>query len=225
MVFIGSVFIFVLQAMMSLSFSIEWATFTVSWKKTSNSCSTMVQNTTVDSTSTPVCAGVDRSKETKNFFFRAMTFYTSIFECGYKLFQKYALLFIFQHLMGPDRIKNNTWTPSRIQTDGRGNKTSLTLMLLMWRIGWAPNSIPIYSYIQQDATLNILFISGNSSTYFGWYFHPSSGAHRTVSTESGICHTVTAICRYRRRVATGLSVLRVAYFTHSTLQPVLTLSR
>jgi hypothetical protein len=26
----------------------------------------------------------------------------------------------------------------------------------MWRIGWAPNSIPIY--IQQDATLNSLFI-------------------------------------------------------------------
>src|SRR5215475_4474095 len=30
-----------------------------------------------------------------------------------------------------------------------------------------------------------------------WYFHPSSGAHTTVSTASGICHTVTAICRYR----------------------------
>jgi ribosomal protein L40E len=31
-------------------------------------------------------------------------------------------------------------------------------------------------------------------TCFGWYFHPSSGAHTTVSTASGICHnTVTAI--------------------------------
>jgi hypothetical protein len=29
----------------------------------------------------------------------------------------------------------------------------------------------------------------------------------TVSTASGICHTVTAICRYRERVGTGLSVL------------------
>jgi hypothetical protein len=28
----------------------------------------------------------------------------------------------------------------------------LTLILLMWRIGWAPNSIPIY--IQQDAKLH-----------------------------------------------------------------------
>jgi len=30
--------------------------------------------------------------------------------------------------------------------------------------------IPIY--IQQDATLRSLFISGNCSTYFGWYHHP-----------------------------------------------------
>ena len=50
--------------------------------------------------------------------------------------------------------------------------------------------IPIY--IQQDATIHILFISGNCSTCFGWYFHPSSGAHTTVSTASVICHTVTA---------------------------------
>ena len=75
----------------------------------------------------------------------------------------------------------------------------------MWRIGRAPNSIPIY--IQQDATLQSLFISGNCSTCFGWYFHPSSGAHKTVPTASGICHTVTAICRYRGRVGTGLSLL------------------
>jgi hypothetical protein len=50
----------------------------------------------------------------------------------------------------------------------------------MWRIGRAPNGIPIYSYIQQDATLHTLFISGNYSTCFGWYFHPSSGAHTTI---------------------------------------------
>jgi hypothetical protein len=53
--------------------------------------------------------------------------------------------------------------------------------------------IPVY--IQQDATLHSLFISGNCSTCFGWYFHPSPGAHTTVSTASGICHTVAAICR------------------------------
>jgi hypothetical protein len=64
--------------------------------------------------------------------------------------------------------------------------------------------IPIY--IQQDATLRCLSISGNCSTCFGWYLHPSSGAHTTVSTAPGICHTVTAICRYRGRVGIGLSV-------------------
>jgi hypothetical protein len=69
--------------------------------------------------------------------------------------------------------------------------------------------IPIY--IQQDTTLHSLFISENCSTCFGWYFHPSSGARTTVSTASGICHAVTAICCYRGRVGTGLSVLWVAY--------------
>ena len=36
---------------------------------------------------------------------------------------------------------------------------------------------------------------------------PSLGAHTTVSTASGICHTVTATGRYRGGVGTGLSVL------------------
>jgi hypothetical protein len=30
-------------------------------------------------------------------------------------------------------------------------------------------------------------LSGNCSTCFGWYYHPSSGAQTTVSTASGIC--------------------------------------
>jgi hypothetical protein len=89
-------------------------------------------------------------------------------------------------------------------------ETSLTLTLLIWRIEWAPNSIPV------DAKLHSLYISENYSTCFGWYFHPSSGAHTTVSTASGICHTVTAIYRYREKVGTGLSGLRVAYATHNT---------
>ena len=53
--------------------------------------------------------------------------------------------------------------------------------------------IPIY--IQQYATLHSQFISGNYSACFGWYLHPSSGAHTAVSTASGICHNVTATCR------------------------------
>jgi len=58
--------------------------------------------------------------------------------------------------------------------------------------------IPIY--IQQDATLHSLFISGNCSTCFGWYLHPSSGAHTTVSTASGISHAIATTCRYRGKV-------------------------
>jgi hypothetical protein len=54
-------------------------------------------------------------------------------------------------------------------------------------------------------------ISGNCSTCFWWYHHPSSEAQTTVSTTSGFCHTITATCRYRGRVGTGLSVLWVAY--------------
>ena len=51
----------------------------------------------------------------------------------------------------------------------------------------------------------------NCSAFFGWYIHPSSGAHTTVCTESGICQTVTATCRYRGRVGTGLSVVWELY--------------
>ena len=85
------------------------------------------------------------------------------------------------------------------------------------------NTNYISIYIQQDATSHSLFIFGNCSTCFGWYHQPSSGAQTTVSTASGICHTVNAICRYRGKVETGLSVLWVVYATHSTLKPVPTL--
>ena len=49
--------------------------------------------------------------------------------------------------------------------------------------------------VQQDATIHSLITSVNRSTCFGWYLHPSSGAHVTVSTASGIIETVTASCR------------------------------
>jgi hypothetical protein len=52
------------------------------------------------------------------------------------------------------------------------SQCSLTLILLMWRIGLVPNSIPIYVYIQQDAKLHSLFISGNCSTCFGVVLPP-----------------------------------------------------
>jgi hypothetical protein len=64
----------------------------------------------------------------------------------------------------------------------------------------------IVTNIQQDATLHSLF-------YLETALHVriSSRKQTTVSTASGICHTVTTICRYRRRVGIGLSVLWVAY--------------
>ena len=63
-------------------------------------------------------------------------------------------------------------------------------------------------------------LSGNCSTCFGWYHHPS-GAQTTVSTASGICHAVTAICRYRGRVGTGLCVLWVAYTFRVVPSPII----
>jgi hypothetical protein len=73
------------------------------------------------------------------------------------------------------------------------------------------NNIPIY--IQQDAMLHSLFyletalhVLGGTTTH-----HQEC---KQLSTASGICHTVA-----------GLSVLWVAYATHSTLKPVPTLPR
>ena len=51
-------------------------------------------------------------------------------------------------------------------------------------------------------------LSGNCSTCFGWHHHPSSGVQTTVSTASGIRHTVIAICCYRGRIGTGFSHLQ-----------------
>jgi hypothetical protein len=81
----------------------------------------------------------------------------------------------------------------------------------------------ILIYIQQDATLRCLF-------YLETALHVSGGTtthhqERKLCTAFGICHTVTAICRYRGRVGTGLSVLWVAYAPHSTLKSVSTLPR
>ena len=89
-----------------------------------------------------------------------------------------------------------------------------------------PCILSIFQYISNKMQRYTVYLYLETcSTCFGWYIHPSSGAHTTVSTASGICHTVTAICRYRGRVGTGFSVLWVPYATHSTLKPVPTLPR
>ena len=77
----------------------------------------------------------------------------------------------------------------------------------------------ILIYIPTRCNITQFILSGNCSTGFGWYHNAPSGAQTTVSSASGICHTVAAIYRYRGRVGTGLSVLWVAYATHSTLKP------
>jgi hypothetical protein len=60
--------------------------------------------------------------------------------------------------------------------------------------------------VQQYATIYSLFISVNCCTCFGWYSHPSSGAHVTVSTPSGLCKTVSDICRERDWTGTATAV-------------------
>ena len=60
--------------------------------------------------------------------------------------------------------------------------------------------------VQQDATIYSLFISVNLSMCFGWYLHPSLGAHVTVSTASDISKTVTATFRERDWTGTAVPV-------------------
>jgi hypothetical protein len=52
--------------------------------------------------------------------------------------------------------------------------------------------------IQRGATIYSLFIVANFTICFGWKLYPSSGAHITVPTASGISHSVwaaTSRCR------------------------------
>jgi len=81
--------------------------------------------------------------------------------------------------------------------------------------------IPIY--IQQDATLHSLFISGNCSTCFAWCLRPSSGAHTTVSTASGICHTVMdkvkllINCIWRYKKHSVLKICNIHFISNLTI--------
>ena len=56
-------------------------------------------------------------------------------------------------------------------------------------------------------------LSGNCSTFFGWYNHPSSGPQTTVSTASGICHTVTANCHIAAGSSNGLTNTRCCRYS------------
>jgi hypothetical protein len=49
----------------------------------------------------------------------------------------------------------------------------------------------------------IYYISANCSTCFGWYLHPSSGAHINLIAASGTDQTVSDIFRCRGTVGTS----------------------
>ena len=66
--------------------------------------------------------------------------------------------------------------------------------------------------VQQDATIYSLFISGNCCTSLGWYLHPSSAAHITVSTDR-YCHLSCPIRSRSRQVAVAVSVIPDTVYT------------
>ena len=71
---------------------------------------------------------------------------------------------------------------------GKKRKKPLPLMLY-----FMSESVYCYSNIYPTRfNVTQFILSGNCSTCFGWYHNPASGA-QTVSTASGICHTVIAL--------------------------------
>ena len=67
--------------------------------------------------------------------------------------------------------------------------------------------VNIFQYIFNKMQRYTVYLYLETALHVSGGTYTSSGAHTTVSTASGICHTVTVICRYRGRVRTGLSVL------------------
>jgi hypothetical protein len=61
--------------------------------------------------------------------------------------------------------------------------------------------------VQRDATIYSLFIAANCCTCFGWWHHPSSGAHITVFTASGTgCSVWAATSGHRGWIETAVSI-------------------
>ena len=71
--------------------------------------------------------------------------------------------------------------------------------------------------VQLDVTIYSLLIAAHCSTCFGWWHHPSSGAHVNVFTASGTGRSVWgATSRYRGWIETAVSV----HLATETLRPV-----
>ena len=65
-------------------------------------------------------------------------------------------------------------------------------------------SLQSQSFSNNMRLYTLHYISVNCSTCFGWYLHPSLGAHITVITASGTGQTVAAT--FRCRGAVGIAV-------------------
>jgi len=98
-------------------------------------------------------------------------------------------------------------------------RTARNMLSFQWTSGII-NSVTRLHLVGYLYWVTQFILSGNHSTCFGWYHHQSSGVQTTVSTASGICHTIIVICHCHGRVGAGLSVLWVMYATYSTLKPV-----
>jgi len=104
----------------------------------------------------------------------------------------------------------NIWS-SCLPYDNINLKIQKTKFLLFVLCGFENIASHILVYIQQDATLRSLFYLETALYVLGCTITHHQERKQLLSTASGICHTVIAICRYRGRVGTGLSVLWVVY--------------
>jgi hypothetical protein len=89
--------------------------------------------------------------------------------------------------------------PAVMQMQDRNRIKSTKFLRIAQTLGFT-NLCSYYSNIYPTkCNVTQFILSGNCSTCFGWYHHPSPGAQTTASTVSDICQTVTANCRYRGR--------------------------
>jgi len=76
----------------------------------------------------------------------------------------------------------------------------------------------LYAHPVYPTRCNItqFILSGNCSTCFAWYHHPSLGAQATVSTASSICHTamnrITFTDKVYIKIRLKLQLLLIMYF-------------
>jgi hypothetical protein len=111
---------------------------------------------------------------------------------------------MLKHYPGPSVLNLNTY--SLCSFTGTSNLKHL-LQRTMYLTFMGPCIVIIFQYISNKMRHYTVYFIWKMLYMFRVVHHPSSGAQTTASTASGICHTVTAICHYRGRGGTGLSVL------------------